>query len=404
MKVLFIHQNFPGQFRHVAAYLARQPGIETLAIGREKAPGMNGVRMLRYRQPRAAGQATHPYARTFENGVLHGQQVLRALLSLKHRGYQPDVVIAHPGWGESLYVKQVFPGCRLIHFCEFYYHTEGADAGFDPEFPLSPDSAATTVSRNALHLLNLEQCDLGIAPTHWQRSLFPAIYHDKIQVIHEGIDVDALGPDPHATLPLPNGKTLRAGDPVVTYVARNLEPYRGFHRFMRALPELLRVHPACQVVVVGGDEVSYGKPPEGAPNWRSKLVQENPVDPERVHFLGKLPYAMYRRVLQVSAVHVYLTYPFVLSWSLLESLACGCLVVASDTAPVREAIRHGENGWLVDFFDGKALVERITQALAAPPETATLRAAARQGAQAYAVAGGVKAYVEWIERLMANPL
>ena len=397
MRVLFIHQNFPGQFRHLAARLARRPGAEVLAIGRETAPGMEGIRLLRYRPHRAPARETHPYVRSFEDAVLHGQQVLRMLLDLRGQGYRPDVVVAHPGWGETLYVKLAFPDTKLIHYTEYYYHLEGADAGFDPEFPLTLEGAALVSSRNALHLLNIEQCDVGVTPTRWQKSLYPAAYHGKIQVIHEGIDVGQLGPDPAAVLELPNGKRLRAGEPVVTYVARNLEPYRGFHRFMRALPELLKAHAGCQVVVIGGDGVSYGDRPNDAPNWREKMLRENPVDPERVHFLGKVSYAMYRRALQVSAVHVYFTYPFVLSWSMLEAMACGCLLVASDTAPVREVIRHGENGWLAGFFDGKALVEHVLHALSNPPEAAALRANACQSAQAYSMEKGIAGYMEWVE-------
>ncbi|MCL1860302.1 MAG: glycosyltransferase family 4 protein [Proteobacteria bacterium] len=399
MRVLLIHQNSPGQLRHLASHLARRPGVEVLAIGRETAQGMEGVRLLRYRPHRAPSKETHPYVRSFEDAVLHGQQVLRMLLELKSQGYRPDVVVAHPGWGETLYVKLAFPDTKLIHYTEYYYHLEGADAGFDPEFPLNLEVAAFVSSRNALHLFNIEQCDVGITPTHWQKSLYPAAYHDKIHVVHEGINVDQLGPDPSAFLEFKNGKRLRAGEPVITYVARNLEPYRGFHRFMRALPELLKAHPDCQVLVVGGDEVSYGDSPSDAPNWREKMLRENPVDPERVHFFGKVSYDVYRRILQVSAVHVYLTYPFVLSWSVLEAMACGCLLVASDTAPVREVIRHGENGWLVDFFGGKALVKRVLHALSNPPEAAAMRANARQSAQAYSTEKGVAGYMEWIERL-----
>ena len=399
MKALFIHQNFPGQFRHLIAHLARQPGVEVLGIGLHTAPGMKGIRWMGYRPHREASKDTHPYAHMFENGVLYGQQVLRILLDLKERGYQPDVVFAHPGWGESLYVKLVFPKTRLIHFCEYYYHLEGADTGFDPEFPSSIHASADISSRNALHLLNLEQCDIGIAPTRWQHGLFPSAYRDKIRIVHEGVDVEGLVPDPAAVLRLPNGKALRVGDPVVTYVSRNLEPYRGFHCFMRALPELLKAHPSCQVVVIGGDDVSYGGRPKDAPNWRTKMLAENPVDPKRVHFLGKVSYAMYRRALQVSAVHVYLTYPFVLSWSSMESLACGCLLVASDTPPVREMIRHGENGWLVNFFDGKALVERVLHALSVPPEAAALRAEARRSMQAYSAKNGIAGYMACIEDL-----
>ncbi|MDR2015943.1 MAG: glycosyltransferase family 4 protein [Azoarcus sp.] len=404
MKVLLIHQNSPGQLRHLAAHLVRQPGVEVLAIGRENAPGMEGIRLLRYRPHRAPSKQIHPYVFSFEEAVLHGQQVLRLLLELKSQGYKPDVVVAHPGWGETLYVKLAFPDTKLIHYTEYYYHLEGADTGFDPEFPITLENAALVSTRNALHLFNIEQCDLGIAPTHWQKSLYPAVYHDKIRVIHEGVDINRLAPDPAAFLEFPNGKKLRPGDPVVTYVARNLEPYRGFHHFMRALPKLLKAHPDCHVLVVGGDDVSYGDRPDGASNWREKMLRENPVDPERVHFSGKVSYDLYRCILQVSAVHVYLTYPFVLSWSVLEAMACGCLLVASDTAPVREIIRHGENGWLFDFFDHNALVEHVLRALSAPPEAAVLRSNARQSAQAYSTERGIAGYVKCIGHVLgANP-
>lgn len=394
MNVLFIHQNFPGQFRHIAAHLARQPGVNVRAIGREHASGLAGIRLYRYRPHRQASKETHPYARTFEEGVLHGQQVLRLLLDLKAKGYRPDVIVAHPGWGETLYAKQAFPDCKLIHFCEYYYRTDGADAGFDPEFPLTLNGAASIHSRNALHLLNLENCDAAITPTRWQHSLHPAAYHGKIKVIHEGIDTANIGPDPDAMLRLPNGQQLKAGDPVVTYVARNLEPYRGFHQFMRALPRVLAAHPTCQVVVIGGDSVSYGSKPHDAPNWRIKLLRENPVDPSRVHFLGKVDYATYRTALQVSAAHIYLTYPFVLSWSLLEALACGCQVIASDTAPVREVIHDGVNGWLVGFFDSEALVEQALRSLDNRERDSELRRRAWRSAQSHSIRRGINEYLK----------
>ncbi|HHN0038544.1 glycosyltransferase family 4 protein [Pseudomonas aeruginosa] len=392
MNVLFIHQNFPGQFLHIATHLARQPGVNVRAIGREHAPGLPGIPLQRYRPHRPASKETHPYARTFEEGVLHGQRVLRLLLDLKAKGYRPDVIVAHPGWGETLYAKQAFPDSKLIHFCEYYYRTDGADAGFDPEFPLTLNGAASIHSRNALHLLNLENCDAAVTPTHWQHSLHPAAYQDKIKVIHEGIDTENLGPDPEATLQLPNRQRLKAGDPVVTYVARNLEPYRGFHCFMRALPKILKEHPTCQVVIVGGDGVSYGSKPKDALNWRSKLLAENPVDLSRVHFLGKVPYATYKKVLQVSAVHLYLTYPFVLSWSLLEAMASGCLIVGSDTAPVHEVVRDKENGLLVDFFKPKEIAERVLHGLAEPEEFKELRKSAYTAAQRYAIEYGNEYY------------
>ncbi len=399
MDVLFIHQNFPGQFRHIARHLADLPDFKVLAIGQDHAPGLDSVQLHKYRPHRKASSKTHPYARTFEEAVLNGQQVLRLLLKLQQDGYEPDVVVAHPGWGETLYVKQVFPKTRLIHFCEYYYHTQGADVGFDPEFPLTMDDCARISSRNALHLLNLENCDTAITPTHWQHSLHPVAYQDKIKVIHEGIDVTRLGPDSKAVLQLPNGKVLKAGEPIITYVARNLEPYRGFHQFMRALPRVLAAHTTCQVVIIGGDDVSYGSRPKDAANWRTKLLSENPVDQSRVHFLGKVDYSTYCKALQVSAVHIYLTYPFVLSWSLLEALASGCLVIASDTAPVREVIRHGENGWLVNFFDKHTLVELLLHALAYLKRSVELRKQAKSDTKNYSIDKGNEGYLEIIRVL-----
>lgn len=392
MRVLFVHQNFPGQFRHIAAYLAKQPGFDVLAIGRDTAPGLPGVRIIRYKPHRGVDQATHSYVRSFEDAVLHGQQTLRLFMDLKAKGYRPDVIVAHPGWGETLYAKDAFPKARLIHFCEYYYHSHGADANFDPEFPLDMNGTARIRTRNALHLLNLENCDVGIAPTKWQHSLHPVAYHEKIQVIHEGIDTKNLRPDPNAELRLPNGTVLKTGMPIVTYVARNLEPYRGFHTFMRALPELLKQHLTCQVVIVGGDGVSYGSAPKDAPNWRVKMLRENPMDLSRVHFLGKLPYEIYKKVLQISAIHIYLTYPFVLSWSLLEAMATGCLIVASDTAPVREVITDGENGVLVGGFNSNELAATMANSLAWKCDLAIVAENAKKYVQQYSLFGSIEKY------------
>lgn len=390
--VLFIHQNFPGQFRHIAAHLAAQPGLAVVAVATEKAPGLAGVRLLRYRPHRQAARQTHRYLHSFETAVLHGQAVFRVLQVLQQEGFIPDVVVAHPGWGESLFVKEIFPRCRLVHFCEYYYHARGADAGFDPETPTNTDNAARIRIRNALHLSNLEACDAAITPTRWQQRLHPAAYRNKIEVIHEGIDTDALQPDPLAEFELPTGKRVTAGDPVVTYVARNLEPYRGFHSFMRALPAILEQHDRCEVVVVGGDEVSYGSKPDNAPNWRERMLREVAFDRSRVHFTGRIATERYRRLLQVSAAHVYLTYPFVLSWSMLEAMASGCLLIGSDTAPVREVLRHGENGVLVDFFQPQAIANAVIHALTDPAAHTPLRARARESATAFGLAQGIAGY------------
>ena len=360
MRILIIHQNFPGQFRHVAAEWASRPGWQVIGIGRDTAPGLPGVsglRLIRYKPHRGVHREQHHYLRRMEDAVLHGQALARVLLQLKKEGFTPDVILAHPGWGETLYAKDVFPHTRLVHYCEWFYNTpllDGldqvdraswpyADVGFDPEFPVTFDDVARIRSWNALHLLNLQNCDAGISPTHWQKAQHPKAYLDKITVAHEGIDTENLGPDPNAVIKTPSGEILKANDPdkpVITYVARNLEPYRGFHTFMRALPAVQREHKNAHVVIVGGDDVSYGARPKDAKNWREKMLAEvgQQLDPTRTHFLGKVPYADYKRVLQVSSAHVYLTYPFVLSWSCLEAMATGCRLVASDVAPVREVL------------------------------------------------------------------
>ena len=403
MRVLIVHQNFPGQFRHVAKAWSERPGWQVIGIGRDTAPGMpeleasGRLTLIRYKPHREVGKQQHPYLRRMEDAVLHGQAVARVLLKLKAKGFKPDLILAHPGWGETLNAKDVFPDARLVHFCEWFYNApatgsgldpdwQGADLGFDPEFPMSFDDRARVRTWNALHLLNLENCDAGISPTHWQKAQHPKAYLDKITVAHEGIDLDGLGPDPQAWMAMPNGAVLRAGDPVITYVARNLEPYRGFHQFMRALPAIQREHKSCHTVIVGGDDVSYGRAHSSGKTWRQVMLDEvgDRLDPTRTHFLGKLPYAQYKRVLQLSAAHVYLTYPFVLSWSMLEAMATGCVVIGSDTAPVREVIQDGREGRLVGVFDRHQLSRSVTEVLALTgADRERFSAAARDRARGY---------------------
>lgn len=401
-RVLFIHQNFPGQFRHLALHLAADEHYQVLSIGKRGCPALPGVPLVEYALHRPVSEQTHQYAKSYEAGVLHGQAVLRVLLKLKLEGFVPDVIVAHPGWGETMFVKEAFPAAKLIHFCEYYYHTSGADVGFDPEFPSSMDDHARIRARNGLLLLGLEQCDVAVAPTHWQKNLHPASYHDKIQVIHEGIDTALMRPDPLASFTLPDGRILQNGQPIVTYVARNLEPYRGFHIFLRSIDAMLAGHPECQIVIVGGDDVSYGAKPTGAVNWREKMLAETGLVSNRVHFVGRVAYAQYRALLQVSVAHVYLTYPFVLSWSMLEAMACGCLLLGSRTAPVEEVVRDGENGRLIDFFEPQKIAAAVVQALNEPgPATLLRRQAANDIAAFYSVQTGNAGYRALIEKLLS---
>lgn len=397
MRLLVVHQNFPGQFGHLVKEWSRRPGWDVRGLGRDTAPGLPGFdKLTRYKLVRNARTDQHMYLRQIEASTLHGQAAARAMLQLKASGFVPDTILAHPGWGETLFAKDVFPNARLVHLCEWYYDAEGADLGFDPEFPLSFDDRARIRMWNAQHSLDLLQCDAAVSPTQWQRSRYPAILQNKIVVQHEGIDYKNLGPDPSAAITTPSGVTLKAGDPVITYVARNLEPYRGFHVFMRALERIQKEHPHCHALIVGGDEVSYGKRPQGAKNWCDKMLAEVKVDPARTHILGRIPRQQYLRVLQVSAAHVYLTYPFVLSWSLLEAMACGAPIVASDTAPVREVLINEGNARFVGFFDSLALVRTVVEFIANPSATKALRAQARSTARRYGHGSALAGYGQLI--------
>lgn len=385
MDVLFLHPNFPGQFSKLALALANTPEYRVWGLGNQKwvlpANPVSGVTTLMYSDPEAAPEGVHPWAAPFEKAVRTGEQVLRALGEHKKNGLEPDVIVAHPGWGDAFFVRDFFPGVKVIGLFEYFYRARGADVGFDPEFPSSLNDIFRLHASNATQLMALESCDVGICATEWQRSRYPKAYREQLMVLHEGVDTNTVCPDPLAELSLPNGQILRAGDEVLTYVSRHLEPYRGFHVLMRALPEILRKRPHVQVLVVGEPNgTSYGQPPAGGSTWKAKLLAEvhGELDQSRVHFLGSLPYEKYLKVLQVSAVHIYLTYPFVLSWSLLEAMSAACLVVGSDTAPVQEVIEHGEQGLLCDFLNPVALTRTVVYAMENRQDLHHLRTKARQ--------------------------
>jgi glycosyltransferase involved in cell wall biosynthesis len=383
MKVLFVHNNFPAQFRNLATALAKEGGHELVAVGATTARGMPSVKLAKYALASADVSNTHPFARRFDLECRRAEQVLYSLSTLAASGFMPDVILAHPGWGESLPLRTMFPEAKLLVYCEFFYGARGRDLGFDAEFPEPGlDGHIGLQLKNATTLLALADADLGISPTRWQRSTFPSRYQSMIQVVHEGVDTNVICPDPAARLRLPGGGELSHSDEVVTFVARNLEPLRGYHVFMRALPEILTRRPRAQVVIIGSEDGAYGlSPPEGS-SWKSIYLDEvrGELDLSRVHFLGRVSHQTLLKALQVSSAHVYLTYPFVLSWSMLEAMSAGCLVIGSDTAPVREVIGADYNGILVPFFAVDELAERVIEALQNPVKFALLRDAARRHA------------------------
>jgi glycosyltransferase involved in cell wall biosynthesis len=379
-KILFIHQNFPGQFVHIAAELARL-GHEVVALG-IAGRTVPGVSFFRYTPRAEAPQTAEKFARDYESKAIRGNACALAMEKLKTNGFTPDTIVAHPGWGEALFCKDVWPRARLIVFAEFFYSAEGADYNFDSEFArdLLQDRMRLRV-KNSVHLHAFHDADAIYSPTQWQRSQIPLAYQAKTSVIFDGIDTTKVTPNANAVVNLQrDGVRLTPGDEVITFVNRNLEPYRGFHVFMRALPRILRERPQARCLIVGGDEVSYGTAPANGKTWREVMLSEvgSQLPMDRVHFLGKLAYKDYLRVLQISRCHIYLTYPFVLSWSCLEAMSAGCTVVASRTGPVTEVIEHGVNGLLVDYFDVTALVNQVVTVLKKPDDWTELRANARQ--------------------------
>ncbi|MBF0573579.1 MAG: glycosyltransferase family 4 protein [Desulfamplus sp.] len=386
MKILIIHQNFPGQFKHLAPALVSK-GDEVVAFTMQKnhPSQWQGVKLVGYNPSRGTTPNVHPWVSDFETKTIRGEAAFRLALQLKKEGYTPDVIVAHPGWGESLFLKDVWPKAKLLIYCEFFYHANGADVGFDPEFPaIDPGEVCRLRLKNLNNLLHFEIADAGISPTKWQASTFPEPFRSKIKVLHDGIDTDMVAPNSGVSLTLNNALPLTKKDEIITFVNRNLEPYRGYHIFMRALPEILKRRKNARVLIVGGNDVSYGAKASAGQTWKDIFLNEvkEKIDLNRVHFLGNIPYEHFIPLLQLSTVHVYLTYPFVLSWSLLEAMSAGCAIVASNTKPLHEAIFHEKTGELVDFFDVDGLADSVCNLLDDPYKRVRIGSNARAFAKA----------------------
>ena len=380
MQVLFVHQNFPAQFVHLSAALAAQPGNKIFGLGENPNRTPPNVIHARYKKPQGHGDQTHRYLRQTEAAVRRGQATAQACWQLRNRGVNPDVIYCHPGWGEGLYLRDAFPDARIIHYCEYYYRSQDGDVGFERGAEVTIDDQARVRTMNLTQLLSLESADWCSSPTLWQRSRYPAWIRRMISVVHEGVDPAFSTPDGPRTVTLPDGRVLGPEDEVVTLVARHLEPYRGFHVILRALPEIFARRPSARILIVGGDDRGYGPMPPGGKSWKETILAElgERLDLSRVHFAGRLAHDALQSVFRLSRAHLYFSYPFVLSWSVLEAMSCGALIIGSATAPVEEVIRHGENGLLVPFHDPAALAETVVRVLEKPDEYAPLRAAARR--------------------------
>ena len=404
MRYLFIHQNFPAQFLHLLRHLAEQNCHELLFITEAQRNQIAGVRKVVRPLPRVAVAEWHPMARDLELAFCRADIVAQTAQNLRGLGFVPDIIIGHHGWGEMLHVGDVWPDTPMLGYQEFYYNLNGYDVGFDPEFPPAPDMAARIRAKNAVNLMTLAMPGLGQTPTAFQHGTYPAWAQERIAVLPEGVNLDVCKPDPElrrrvVTL---GGYRIKPSDKLITYVVRDLEPYRGFHVFMRSLPRILDARPDARVILVGGDGVSYGaRPTKGT--WREQMLDElsGRLDLSRVHFAGRVQYETYVKLLQRSDAHVYLTYPFVASWSLREALSAGCAIVSSDTAPVREFVTDGVTGRLAPFLQPDAIADRVLELLEDTRQATRLRRAARAWAEAHL---DMDAYIRGYEGLIARAL
>ena len=413
MNFLFVHQNFPGQYLHLVRSLiadndAREGTHQILFMTEPNRNNMIGVRKVTYAKPPSISASVHLDAREFEMATRRGQAAYHGALQIKALGFKPDIIIGHHGWGEMLNLVDVFPGVPILGYFEFYYRILGTDVNFDPEFPMEESRFSAVRGKNTVNLLALALEQYGQAPTQWQLGTYPQWAHKQIRLIEEGVNLDVCKAKPEL-----RKKTVTVGkltvtpkQKLITYVARNLEPYRGFHTFMRALPEILEQRPDVIVSVVGGDEISYGAPPASG-TWRDVMMRElgDKIDLKRVHFMGKVPYEDHLTLLQRSDAHVYLSYPFVASWSLREALAVGCAVIGGDTETVTEFVKHDENGLVVPTLDSKALASTVLHILHDTKHAARLRAGARAFAEKHLDINDYLArYRAYIEEITGKPL
>lgn len=369
MNITIIHPSFPGQYYYLAPYLARNPENKVVFLSQENNTGADlpGVQLGIYKEPNKAAPDTHHYLKTAANAVLEGQQVIRALHNLKDKGFTPDIIIGHAGWGSLLYTKEVLPKVPTMGYFEWYYHPRGTDNYFWPGEEPETDTALAIQTKNMHHLLALESCDMGITPTQWQKQQFPVRYHDFIRLQHEGTDTKFCCPpegNRKPPLSLQNGAcSLPEGTEIISYVSRGFEALRGFDKFMDAIRIVLARRPKCHVVLAGQDRICYGKDLPDGKTYKGIEEEKGGYDKERVHFVGSLNRTDYKNLLQASSCHVYLTRPFVLSWSMLEAMSFGLPLVASATPPCMEVVTDRENGLLAEFRSPKHIADKIEEIL-----------------------------------------
>lgn len=405
MNILFVHQNFPGQFKFLApALLAKGHSVNALCIGENQKQPKNKINIFYYQIKRSTTKDIHPYVSDFETKVIRGEACYLKGIEIKKNGFYPDVIISHHGWGESMFLHHVWPNAKIGLYCEFFYKISGADVGFDPEFESTKSFDHNRIQlKNINNYVHFENASKAISPTFWQASTFPSFFRKKITVIHDGIDTKFLRPNKNASLIINKTINISSNDEIITFVNRNLEPYRGYHIFMRSLPKILKERPNLKVLIVGGDGVSYGQKAPNGKTWKNIFYDEiksclSDSERKRIFYLGYISYEHYLLLLQLSSIHIYLTYPFVLSWSLLEAMSVGCPIIASDTQPIHEVITNNKNGLLCNFFDYNQLSSMVINLLEDPTLREKIGNNARKFAiNNYDIKSCLDKQIDWVE-------
>ena len=401
MNILFLHRNFPAQFRYLIKELVKNKENKIVFITNNDSHKIPGVMKIQYRLKREVPENCHRYLRFYEEAIIHAQAAAEAAIQLRNSGFIPDIIYGHT-WGQTLFMKDIFPEVPLLCYFEWFYNSVGADMGFDGEV-LSVDKLAKLRSKNAHLLIDLYTCDAGICPTKFQKKQFPKEFDDKLKVIYDGVDTDYCKPNENAVFKIDNKDLIfTSKDEVVTYATRGLEAYRGFPEFMQAVERLQKRRKNLHVIIAGEDRVCYG-PKLADTTYKKLMLQKLDLDLDRIHFVGKLPFARYVNLLQISSAHVYLTYPFVVSWSLFDAMSCACPIVASATEPVMEFVENNKSGLLFDFYDINEQVEKIEYALNNREKMASIRANARNViVENYSLSKMISQHLEYIDSIIQN--
>jgi len=400
MNILFLHRSFPAQFQFIASTLAQDSKNNVVFITNNDNIEIAGIKKLVYKVEDVEITDPTSYLNGYQSAVLHGQAAAEVAINLKKEGFKPDIIYGHSGWGPTLFMKDVFPDVPLLCYFEWFANAEGSDTGFDGT-PINEYQRGGLRCANSQILVDLYSCDAGLSPTNWQKSQFPKEYHDKIKVIHDGVDTEFYKPNSDAKFVIRDKNIeLSAKDEVITYATRGMEPYRGFPEFMKAVEKLLIKRPNAHFVIAGEDKVCYRGPlAEGT--YKELMLKELNIDLNRVHFAGGLPYGEYLKLMQISSAHVYLTVPYVLSWSTLDAMSVGCCVVASNTQPVQEVIKDNYNGLLFDFYNIEQQVEKIEYALDNKDKMTKIRNNARKTiVENYALKDLLPKHIKYLNELI----